>query len=778
MSSSSKSKAAIPFLEGATNTQQVLEKSHKLIYGKKLFSKQGFNPDNKRERPHVEHLLLHSPVSQIKSIIRNAHLAKEINGDTLGSVLRNLREYGRYDKALQICRAYEEETKMRLRGSHFVSLMTIALNAPEKLESGAIVKGGWKESLRIFSRGFLNEKRKLENPLNSASIGAAFAALAAGGRWRDSVTLFKQSVIDDRMVLEAKAVHALVSQLRRQNKWEYALQTFDTAARSGTKPDYTLYRELLYTIQGTAKLGSQTAADAWRAALTVAAAIEPVCPPNAGIYNTLIETCAMPYRIKSASGNFKFSNHWEAGIRVFKHLQGRAVLSAYVDKSSRTVANSNTIVALSDLRRNDFKFQIKCIEIAREQGLPIQAQVYRNLFTALDKTHRSDEALAFARKCIDDAVIDSSNTGLSLQPMLAGYLDTLAFPANAEAALLAARHMRSALQPVIASSTVGCGVWGDETQSWVVEKGTRVAVIDEGTLLEAARGEMHITLLSQFDAVMVPFSLVMGVLKKLESEANHSKKAQEYTKVLNVLRHLQMLEGRSSSSNDRSGGGNPPVQVLPFVHHLKALQYLEPNEDQVAAHRKVVLEKQLEDYEEEQRKLLGAEDLRQSNDMDLTTNSSPTKDAEEETGFVSAAIKIDTTTTDDGSKKKSIIDEKIMLSTSSPEEKNKLQRKEKQKQMEKKAQKLQKAFWQPTSSGAVKSPSNFMWSHPAATALLLSRLNPDAEITVVYFEPSSSESKQQQQQQMSSLVHRCCDFYDVKCEKYQTLYWKMTRGQN
>jgi hypothetical protein len=741
------SSGAFPFLQGATNAAERMNKTHKLIYGTKRLGKlqkSVNNASSPREKPSVETLLLHAPSPKIPELIRAAHLAGEFsNFSKLNRILDQFKKFNRYDKALATCRAFEQETGKALQPGHFVTLMAMALKSSNLLEhgGGGGVGGasGWRESLRLFETGFI--RRKDRNPLTSPAVGAAMMALNVGGRWADSVALFSQAIAD-RIPLDPKAVHGLVFHLRASSRrWDLALRAFDAAAKSGTVPDYELYRELFYAIHDSARSDRNNAATAWEFALSVATAIEHVCPMNAGIYNSLISTCAIRTKnvyssnSSSNSNSKKLASHWEAGLRVLQHLQDRVVLSAVKDNSSRTIINTGTITALSSLRRNNPEHQIRCVDLARQHGLPVSDAVYFALLHSLDLARRSDEGLAFAQKLMDDAVNDPSNLGLSLSPLLTALTDSLALHPDPEVALLAATRRSSvvaaSLRPVVSSATAGCAVWGDESQAWIVEAGTRVGVLSVDVLEMMHSGRVVDVLLSKFDAIMVPFTSVRVLVQKLEKEPNHSPRAAQMTKALHLLRRLQVLENPNKS-------GTGFAHVLPFIHHLKSLNYLNTcspyyNED------KKVEEEEFNKKQQQQRQALLTE-----NSETEKQNKVNMKKKLKETKFLSASVP--------NTKKITIEEEENesnSIITSTTKEKNVVQ---------------PPPWWNSSSSSrsfdpslGFSAPTSKQWSHVAATSLMLSRLNPDAEITVVT--RASYRDKE----------FDCCAFYGVRRVAYENL---------
>ena len=221
---------------------------------------------------------------------------------------------------------------------------------------------------------------------------------------------------------------------------------------------------------------------------------------------------------------------------------------------------------------------IRCHALGRSHGLPIAADVFHLLFVSLDNARRSEEGLAFAQRSLDDAVDDASNAGLALQPLLLGLLDSLARHPRPRSARVAAQHLRSSLQPIVSTACGGCAVWGDESQSWVVDGGCRVAVIDAVAL---AYPRVFDVLLESYDAVMIPFTAVRAMLRRLETEPPNSPGATSVLTALDALMQAQLKPPPMVSA--RGGRGPPqqagagPVQVMPFIHHLSALELIAPD---------------------------------------------------------------------------------------------------------------------------------------------------------------------------------------------------------
>lgn len=608
----------IPFLQGAKTLGQRQRKVVNLLYGRrKMMVHQEL-----AEKPNLTSILIHASRNEVGTLMQPAHISGELTPEVISDALRRLRQFGRYDKGLAIARAYEAVSQKKLRPSHFTLLMSLALSDTKAAAAGSnnssspgsssSFSGGWREALRLFNTGIVQRG----HPLSAASVGAVFAALKLGNQWQRSVAFFDQ-VVQDRVPLESRCVHTLVSHLRRSKKWELALQTFERAVSpppaaaaaatndaragaaddsvvvvsgAGVKPDYLLYRELLLTVKDSARRGVP---DAWAFALSIASAIDKVCPPNAGIYNCLIETCAMLPAAGTAAAADRQERHWQAGLAVFRHMQERTVLSAVRDGSTRTVVNSSTISALSSLMPSSPEHQIECLELARKHGLPVVADVYRRLFASLDLAGRSQECVAFAEKFMDDAITDCTNGGLALQPMLLGLADSLAcHPSPGREALPVAEEiLKPALLPIVATATAGCATWGDVTQSWVVEAGCRVVVVDAAVLMAPSFEELLLATLQPqhvssypsssslpaFDVIMVPFTAVRALLRKIESEPPASPAALSAKRAVRRLRQLQQtLEApiitRRDGTVEQVGAG--PVQVMPFVHHLRALQFL------------------------------------------------------------------------------------------------------------------------------------------------------------------------------------------------------------
>ena len=208
-----------------------------------------------------------------------------------------------------------------------------------------------------------------------------------------------------------------------------------------------------------------------------------------------------------------------------------------------------------------------------------------------------------------------------------------------------------------------------------------------------------------------------------------------------------MHEENDDSSSERAGAG--PVQVLPFIHHLKSLGYLSSfNFNGNTSNNNTSID---DDGNSSQQLKLDPSLFEEDDDAEVVENEfSNTK-------FLSAAKP---------SSKRNKDSELKILSENTNNEKIE------DPKINNKALILQneKPFWEldentktsslgknksKSSSKHFISPSIYGWSHPVATSMMLSRLNPDAQVTVVHH---------------SKFVKQCAEFYGVRNQDYFELY--------
>ncbi|KEG11752.1 hypothetical protein DQ04_02311040 [Trypanosoma grayi] len=471
----------------------------KLLYGRR---KNALHTTSKA-KPSVVGMLLQVPMAELRQAARRAAGMRELNKDTLAELLKKCRAVNRLDRA-EVVVEVADEMRMALTSSHYCTLMAHANDNKD-----------WQTALRYWDRACREKKT------NEKLHGALLASYRAAGRWKDAVQHYN-AMIEDKMVLEPYALHTVMNTCRKADAHNVALSTFSKAVSAGATPNSTVYLELLRCLQ-QARVPNR-----WKMSLSILNSLEGKVDMTAGLYNATMSTLGGAV--------------WEKGVELFNTMKAKNV-----QPSKETLA---TLVALNP---NNLSHTVQCIAEAHSLGMPVTDGMYRAVLANLLRLQLDHEAVRFAESEYSRCTADPGNPVNSSLALSLAIIDSLLAHSRPQEAVLFSTIFESRLGNVVGAATRGLGSIGLQTQRWIVQG--RVAVVDHNVLLDP----QFESLLSHYDSMLVPFSSVRLLVRRVREVAGTAK--GRHTK--KMLKRLQELATTPA-----------PLRVLSLAHQLNAHTYI------------------------------------------------------------------------------------------------------------------------------------------------------------------------------------------------------------
>jgi hypothetical protein len=381
-----------------------------------------------------------------------------------------------------------QRSMLRLKDYHYVALMKLALTVPAD-GNGVHQRniGGWKEALRLFN---IAGRRGI--PLTRDLAGMTLAACRHGSQWRRACDVFT-TVVRDQVPFDARGLHSLQMVLRETGHWAESIAAFSVAVgQAGAVPNEASYMELLRTMdprcRGSSSSRGRPADVSWQAALQVATTLRgsPRLSLGLGFDNTLLGVLASAHR-------------WQETLQLFSAMVQRGAAAGGGGARGALGYNAvslETVASVAQFRSQnphvDHRLLIALLRRCRADEIAPPTRLYRRLFACLGHQNRAKEVLALFERLTDEAVLDPANSNLSLHDLYLGLLDALLTFDDPEAAAVIAEHVRDAVEPAWVTATAGLSQWGEQGDQWLISGGTRVAVLDYTTTFHLDR---HLPLL-------------------------------------------------------------------------------------------------------------------------------------------------------------------------------------------------------------------------------------------------------------------------------------------
>jgi hypothetical protein len=362
-----------------------------------------------------------------------------------------------------------------------------------------------------------------EGKVNEKLHGALLSTYRNAGNWKAALHHCK-GLWADKQVLDPLAVHAVMNACRRYGPWQAGLLAFSNAVQNNTKPNGVVYLELLRLIAQSTMPGR------WSYSLAILHALEENAEVTAGHYNAVLSTMG--------------GRNWEKGVHLFHSMQQRNIQPS-----------GETLSTVQQLHPHNVAHCIRCVAEAHAMGMPVTDTMYRNVLLNLFRMQLNHEATQFAER---EYGLDRADAGSPVSHTLAlsiALVDALLAHPRPHDALLVYESFQDKIGDVVGAATRQLGTTGSLDQRWLVQG--RVAVVDHNVLLSTT----FESLIHHYDSVFIPFASVRLLARRVRENGDSVK--GRYTKT--VLRRTGLLLKQEKWRM---------LRVLPFAHQLLAHTYL------------------------------------------------------------------------------------------------------------------------------------------------------------------------------------------------------------
>lgn len=456
-------------------------------------------------RPTLAAMLAQTTTESLPAAVKQAVQMKQVSREQIAAILkqhRTMRRLDRSDVLLQTLR----EAEQPLTAQHYCIAMAHANDERKTVKA----LQWWKEAVK-------------EGKANEQLHGVLLSTYRNAGRWSDAL-LHCDAMWEDKMAVDAHALHAAMNACRLHGPWEAGLAVFAKAVSAGTTPNGVVYLELLRLI-ARGRLRSR-----WSYSLAILDALEPRTELTAGHYNAVIETMG--------------GLQWERGMEVFQRMQRQNVQPS-----------AHTIEKLLLLHPHSVSHCIRCVAEAHVLGMPVTDTMYRAVLTGLFQRHLNEDAVQFLAREYSQDTTDTSNPSSNSLALSVALLDALLAHPKPHDALAIYETYEPRLGDVVGAATRYLGSPGHLSQRWLVQG--RVAVVDHNVLLSTT----FESLIHHYDSIFVPLAAVR-LLARRARETGDSAQGR-YMRA--TLRRVSALLKREEWSM---------IRVLPYAHQLLSHSYL------------------------------------------------------------------------------------------------------------------------------------------------------------------------------------------------------------